>query len=475
MKYTRLIDRYEEYRNIVYGNNRGLGVEFHKYAILESKQYQNIPRAIQHVFLNYKVESDFIKDTIIKSINDDEIPIDLTNYTLHLKNFETELNDIKIWTEKSAKGENKLRKLSGKIIETYSQIRFTEQDFVRLAKELMYRLDGNELQQSKLNTRLLREEEKEEALVQKQLKAQKAFDERKTKISEEKGVLANKLKEAKQKSDEYQRLNIDEMLARVSRKDDLLIERQELSAQKELLESKFNDIKQKYEIQIEQLNNQFEAYKNVQNKKSQDVDAGFFSFKEELSVEYAEALEAIRKQFEERLTQIRSLIDDKKDEASKLENKLFEAKHTNYFQQEISQCKEGIQSCREKLQLATNEIARLDNETNSLKTQWELERQRAEELAENEKKLNLTGIRQLSEQIATIRLRIENSHDSLYGWLNRELPGWEKTIGKVIDEENVLFKADLSPESISPASDKTKAASTNASTRRVKTKSSRIS
>ncbi|HAR37490.1 MAG TPA: ATP-binding protein, partial [Porphyromonadaceae bacterium] len=117
IKYTRLLDRYETYRDIIYGNNKGLGSEFRKYALLESKQYQNIPRAIQHVFLNYKVESDFIKDTIIKSLDDEEIPIDLSNYTFHLKDFETQLNDIRLWTEQPVRGENRIRKLAGKIIE----------------------------------------------------------------------------------------------------------------------------------------------------------------------------------------------------------------------------------------------------------------------------------------------------------------------------------------------------------------------
>jgi hypothetical protein len=52
ISYSKKIDRYDDYRNILYGNNHGLGADFRKYSLLESKQYQNIPRAIQHVFLN---------------------------------------------------------------------------------------------------------------------------------------------------------------------------------------------------------------------------------------------------------------------------------------------------------------------------------------------------------------------------------------------------------------------------------------
>lgn len=76
--YTKKIERYEEYRDILYGNNKGLQAEFRKYALLESRQYQNLPRTIQNVFLNSKLEAEFIKQTIIISLNEDDVKIDRT-------------------------------------------------------------------------------------------------------------------------------------------------------------------------------------------------------------------------------------------------------------------------------------------------------------------------------------------------------------------------------------------------------------
>ena len=103
--YTKLIPNYEEYRQIIYGDNKGMKPEFRKYAIIESKQFQNIPRTIQNVLLNSKLEAQFIKDTIINSINEEEIKIDLENYSKnHLRGFETQLNDIKLWFKKNRKG-----------------------------------------------------------------------------------------------------------------------------------------------------------------------------------------------------------------------------------------------------------------------------------------------------------------------------------------------------------------------------------
>ena len=63
--YTSIVSSYEDFRRIIYGDNNGLNPEFRKYALIESKQYQNIPRTIQNVFLNANLEAKFIKDTII--------------------------------------------------------------------------------------------------------------------------------------------------------------------------------------------------------------------------------------------------------------------------------------------------------------------------------------------------------------------------------------------------------------------------
>lgn len=63
---SSLVTGYDMFRDIIFGNNRKPDLlQFRKYAIVESSRYQNIPRTIQNVFLNSKLDADFIKDTII--------------------------------------------------------------------------------------------------------------------------------------------------------------------------------------------------------------------------------------------------------------------------------------------------------------------------------------------------------------------------------------------------------------------------
>jgi hypothetical protein len=53
-----------------------------------------------------------------------------------------------------------------------------------------------------------------------------------------------------------------------------------------------------------------------------------------------------------------------------------------------------------------------------------------------------------STEIGDIETKIRQSKSSLYGWLNDNVPNWEGTIGKVIDEKYVLFNTELSPKLI---------------------------
>ena len=47
---SKIIDRYEQYRDILYGNRQAVGKEFARFQLMESNRYQNIPRSIQNVF-----------------------------------------------------------------------------------------------------------------------------------------------------------------------------------------------------------------------------------------------------------------------------------------------------------------------------------------------------------------------------------------------------------------------------------------
>ena len=103
------IDTYELYRNIIFGNTHDRTHRFDKYAIVESSKYQNIPRSIQNVFLNSKLDADFVKNTIIQSMTDVEDSINLASYRHLVADFEREFDEIDCWYKKDGNGQVAVR------------------------------------------------------------------------------------------------------------------------------------------------------------------------------------------------------------------------------------------------------------------------------------------------------------------------------------------------------------------------------
>ena len=113
------IETYEQYRNIIFGNTHDRSHRYDKYAIVESSKYQNIPRSIQNVFLNSKLDADFVKNTIIQSMTDVEDSIRLSDYRHLVADFEREFDEIDCWYRKDSNGEITVRNKAAKVVDYY--------------------------------------------------------------------------------------------------------------------------------------------------------------------------------------------------------------------------------------------------------------------------------------------------------------------------------------------------------------------
>ena len=450
--YTRIINSYEEYRNILYGNNKGLSNEFRKYALLESRQYQNIPRTIANVFLNAKLDAEFVKETIIKSLNEDEIKIDLTTYSqTHLKDFETNLNDIKKWTDKNRFGENQVEKQADNVATTYQALSFLEKKKTELAFHLGYALNIVKEKQPKLQEQLNTEELKLDKVKNKFKELDNVFDKKKAKTQEEIGTYTGKLKEIKTKREEYAARKIGHILERVGKRSALEIEKKNLSNEKEILTSRFLEIQQRYAALLKQLENQLKEFENGKESKKNKLNTDFLNFKDELNRQYELIYEDIRKQHQEELQVTHSNVKGIEKTITDNRIKRSEVRNRRFYETEIETRKNGILHLKSAIQKAENDIRQATEIRKNIEKEWALEETGIKEANNRKIERETEKKDKLNENIAGIGLKIENSKDSLYGWLNEHIPEWDKTIGKVIDEENVLFKPGLNPRKISNA------------------------
>lgn len=99
---SNIISNYWEYLDIIYGNPHAkLQRMYSRYYLLRSMKYDNLPRIISNVFLNERVDAQFIKETIIQSMGDSEPSIHLKSYARQLSHFTEEYQDVKLWSDKN--------------------------------------------------------------------------------------------------------------------------------------------------------------------------------------------------------------------------------------------------------------------------------------------------------------------------------------------------------------------------------------
>lgn len=447
--YTRIIHSYEEYRNIIYGNNKGLQSEFRKYALIESKQYQNIPRTISNVFLNANLSAEFVKETIIKSLNEEEIKIDLTTYSqTHLKDFEINLSDIQKWTVRNRNGENPVEKQAGNVTSAYSALKYLEKRKEQLASQLGWALENVKEQKPKVAEQLSAEDLKRTKLKNKLQELDNVFDKGKIKTERQIGDLIGKLSEIKTKHAEYAALKIENIVERVAKKNSLDFEKKNLLSEKEILTSKFIEIQERYEAQLRQLQNQLKEFENTKQTEKNNAHSGLLHFKEELTKQYDLLYDEIRIQHNEELGVANSVVKEKDKRITANRIHRSEVKNKRFYEREIEDSITNIRNLNALIIKAENAIEYAAEKSKNIQKEWMLEetgiKDETQRSVEKQKELQL----RLQEIISSIDTKIENSKDSLYGWLNEQIPDWDKTIGKVIDEDNVLYKPGLNPKKI---------------------------
>jgi hypothetical protein len=443
---TRIISSYEEYRNIVFGNNKGLSSEFRKYALIESKQYQNIPRTIANVFLNAKLDAEFVKETIIKSLNEDEVKIDLSTYSqTHLRDFETNLNDIKKWTD------GKIDKQAAKVDTTYSALKFLEHKKKELAFQLGYALNKVQEDIPKIQEQLNTEELKRAKLREKLKDLDFVFDKRKGDIQKQIGEVLSKLKDISTKKKEYEVLHIETILERVAKKATLDLEKKNLSDEKVILTSKFTEIQQRYEAQLRQLENQLNAFENAKQTEKNNADSIFIHFKDGLNKQYELIYEEIRKQHQATLNTANGHVKEVINSISNQKIELSEAKHKRFYETEITNTTNEIANIKSSISKAETQIEQANDKIKSFQKEWEFEEKNINAGTERKVERKVEEQEKFTQKVVAIDSKIEHSKNSLYGWLNEHIPDWDKTIGKVIDEENILFQQGLNPKKIATA------------------------
>ena len=432
------------FKDIIFGNTHD--PKYTRYALVQSSHYQNIPRSIQNVFLNTKLDADFVKNTIIQSMADDDLPIDLQTYRRLVTDFEREYDEIDCWFRQSRDGSYPVRRQALKIAEMGRTI-------VALDRQLsdVWHMLNHAVADSEQRIPLLEVEAAEvKAAIDKEHSREKElkeeYDKEKDNLNQELGAKKSKLKEIALARDNFKAAGIDDILARARRETALKQEAKEKQTLLDDLLKTYTSIEEKYNIAKDKLKNSREAFENALKEA--------YHLKQD-------ALNARRKDLDEKRTKGRDQIMDASGkwrhesderlqmlivEQNRADSALKELRRWHPMADEIKQVDEQLM----QLDLTEKENAAKKTAVESLiariTAEYEMKETEIRQAAQREQERLDADRSQIRTQIGKINDLLSHFDGSLYKWLCENAAGWENTIGKVVDEERILYAQGLDPQ-----------------------------
>lgn len=450
---SSLVSSYEVYRDIIFGNNRRLELQpFRKYAIVESAKYQNIPRTIQNVFLNTKLDADFIKNTIIRSMSDEDNCIDLNFYREQIKEFEQEYKDVSLWTKKEKNGEVQVRRMADKVIDAYRTLLNNRRLIGEGRRELNYaeRVAQQLLPQYSLD---IQESEAECNRVSRLIgEEQEKYGKERDKLSRELGVLDAQLKKTAAKRKHYEEIHIEDILQRVEQETIIEDERRRQEAMKAELEKSYQNVVDKYKALLEQVDMDLRAFRNSKTTLLNEHQAALMTQKEVLMQEWRKAETETREVFWEKTSSVDEMIAQLVHEETALKIQKAKVAHENPFAREMeTNEKEFAEFTARQIQVETEKReVELRIETLRQEAQNELE------IAELKYQASLDAPKKqktdVEAEIRKIQNLLDKSKGSFSEWLDQNRKGWQENIGKVVDEETILYNDVLNPQLVADSS-----------------------
>ena len=443
---SKIIDRYEQYRDILYGNRQAVGKEFARFQLMESNRYQNIPRSIQNVFLNSRLDANFIKDIIIRSMSEEEANIDLAYYRRQVADFGQEYKDISCWYKLNQKGESVVRTQAENVVKAYRYLLFMKQQIAELCGELKYAVRVSKerlpLVVKKIDE-IIEEENRQKRLINE---TQQKYDSEKTSLNQQLGVVNEDLKRLKERRELYAAQKIEDLLKRYEQEQVLKIKLEESKVRLTELTARFNDVTGKFKALCQGVKNGLENYRLSQNNRIFSLGQEKQKAEERMFNEHTEQRKNIEAAFAEKLTVAYNAIDLLKNEKSELEKEMLKQKFSQPYKEETDALNKEANSLAFREKELNGLIATTEAKINQLQTEYD--KQEAEITADSKNKIDAKQqeMDEVAAKIAEIDGLLNRTKGSLYEWLEENKRDWEQNIGKVVNEESVLYQTGLHPQ-----------------------------
>lgn len=260
------------------------------------------------------------------------------------------------------------------------------------------------------------------------------------------GVLDDKLKTTAAKRKYYEEIHIEDILQRVEQETIIEDERKRQVAMKAELEKSYQNVVDKYKALLEQFDMDLRAFRNSKTTLLNEHQAALVTQKETLLQELRKAEMETREVFREKTLSVDEMIAQLVHEETALKIQKAKVAHENPFAQEMETNE------KEFAEFTTRQI-QVETEKREVELRIETLRQEAEkelEIAELKYQASLDEPKKqkadVEAEIRKYQNLLEKSKGSFSEWLDQNRKGWQENIGKVVDEETILYNNVLNPQ-----------------------------
>ena len=253
------------------------------------------------------------------------------------------------------------------------------------------------------------------------------------------------LDSVKSKRLHYAEIGIEIIASKISQENDLKRQKASLENQQRTLTDKNQGVKAKYDALLQEAYNQLREYKIQSQQKANEIDYELMELITRLQLELNEKQETIRTNFQQKLDENRQQEKDALEEKGDCKLKEQKILQLNPFEDAMTELKKKIveqqarcSQCLQDASLKQQEIDRITNDVALRRKDLENECDREISQIEND-------IRIVSEAVQKCEELLNRQQGSFVEWLGENVKGWEGTLGKVLDEEAVLYNTALNP------------------------------
>lgn len=432
------------FKDIIFGNTHDH--KYTRYALVQSAHYQNIPRSIQNVFLNTKLDADFVKNTIIQSMADEDLPIDLQTYRRLVTDFEREYDEIDCWFRQTRDGNFPVRTQALKIAEQGRKIVALDQQLLDVWQMLNHvvsdceqQIPLQEAEAKEVNNSIEKERSREKELTAD-------YDKEKDSLNQDLGGKKSKLKEIAQARKDFDAMGIKDKLALAAREDSI---KQEIANKQMLLDDLLKthaSIEEKYNIARAKLHNALVAFDNAQNEALFQKQASLQKERNRYEDERSKGRNHIMEEYRVWLHESDERLQVLLYEQHRADNALKElrqwhpmADNLKLVAAQLLQLNMDEKENDAQQMTVKSQIAQITSEYEMKETELKQASDREQERLETDRTV-------CRERISKISNLLAHLDGSLYQWLCEHTESWEDTIGKVVDDERILYAQGLEPE-----------------------------